>query len=67
MNTQPPEIRRIVIDKRLPAVEAEIARIEREIRIKRQILLRLRLMESDYLIERAAIDRQWGRERSCLS
>lgn len=59
-DAQPPEIRRIVIGARLPELDAEIEVIEREIRIKKQILLRLRLLESDYLIEAAAIDRQWG-------
>lgn len=57
-----PEIRRIVIAARLPALEREIAALEEEVRIRKQILSNLRCQENDYIIEEAAIDRNWGRE-----
>lgn len=59
---QPPEIRRVAIASRLPVVEKEISDLETEILIKQMILHNLRLQESDYLIEAAAIDRHWGCE-----
>lgn len=59
---QPPEIRRIAISYLLPVIETQIKSLEAEILIKQRILLNLRLQESDFLIEAAAIDRHWGCE-----
>ena len=56
-STQMPEYRRIVVSHRLRSLEAEIHKLEQEIKLRKDILINLVWQQSEYIIEDAALQR----------
>lgn len=55
--TQNPRIRRLVVDRWLPELEADIKRIREEIALREVLLRNLVSQETEYIIEDAALKR----------